>query len=213
MRLLLNSSPITPPPRPYDPAESVRFNPSSMFMTAFVLLLALFFLAFFSVYARRLLSGFRGRPPRHPPPSPPQPQVRIPRRHAFAPVYGLDPSAVRSLPVLSYVGGGGGGNCVVCLSEFEEKERVKVIPRCGHVFHPQCIDAWLLAKGSCPVCRCSDMVTGSGLDVRRELREAGEGRERKVVRVGRSDSCRWRVVEERERETERVVRVRRTFSF
>lgn len=49
------------------------------------------------------------------------------------------------------------GGCVVCLGEFEEKKLVKVIPGCGHVFHPDCIDGWLVLHGSCPICRCSHL--------------------------------------------------------
>lgn len=60
------------------------------------------------------------------------------------------------------------GDCVVCLDEFEEDKELKVIPGCGHLFHPQCIDAWLVSHGSCPVCRCSQLF---GTTVRE-----GEGR-------------------------------------
>ncbi|OAY63605.1 E3 ubiquitin-protein ligase ATL4 [Ananas comosus] len=45
-------------------------------------------------------------------------------------------------------------DCVVCLTKFEEGEDVKVIPMCAHVFHPQCIDRWLVLNDSCPLCRC-----------------------------------------------------------
>lgn len=50
--------------------------------------------------------------------------------------------------------------CVVCLDDFEDREAVKVIPACGHVFHPQCIDQWLVVHRSCPVCRCSRIYGG-----------------------------------------------------
>lgn len=44
-------------------------------------------------------------------------------------------------------------DCAVCLSEFEVGDEVKTLPACGHVFHRECVDPWLLAKGSCPLCR------------------------------------------------------------
>lgn len=70
---------------------------------------------------------------------------------------GLDAAAVAELPVVRYTGGSGGGAaCAVCLVEYGE-EWVKVIPACGHGFHPKCIDTWLMRRGSCPVCRCSEM--------------------------------------------------------
>ncbi|KAG9151251.1 hypothetical protein Leryth_002800 [Lithospermum erythrorhizon] len=34
---------------------------------------------------------------------------------------------------------------------------VKLIPNCGHVFHPYCIDTWLESHVSCPLCRCSNL--------------------------------------------------------
>ncbi|CAA6655569.1 unnamed protein product [Spirodela intermedia] len=71
---------------------------------------------------------------------------------------GLDPLAVRALPLLSYSGSGKEQDgCVVCLSAFEEKETVRAIPSCGHVFHPCCIDSWLICHGSCPLCRSTEL--------------------------------------------------------
>ncbi|MCO5569353.1 hypothetical protein L7F22_023065 [Adiantum nelumboides] len=45
--------------------------------------------------------------------------------------------------------------CPVCLSEFQEAERGRLLPNCKHRFHVECIDTWLLANGTCPVCRAS----------------------------------------------------------
>ncbi|XP_057519996.1 RING-H2 finger protein ATL16-like [Amaranthus tricolor] len=45
--------------------------------------------------------------------------------------------------------------CSVCLSPFEEKEMLRVLPRCKHTFHLDCIDVWLLNNASCPLCRSS----------------------------------------------------------
>ena len=43
--------------------------------------------------------------------------------------------------------------CSVCLSEFEDGQTVKTL-RCGHSFHPECIDTWLVnERAVCPVCR------------------------------------------------------------
>uniref|UniRef100_A0ACD6AI36 Uncharacterized protein n=1 Tax=Avena sativa TaxID=4498 RepID=A0ACD6AI36_AVESA len=43
--------------------------------------------------------------------------------------------------------------CVVCLQELEDGDVVRVLPACRHFFHGGCIDAWLRAHSSCPVCR------------------------------------------------------------
>jgi E3 ubiquitin-protein ligase ATL6/9/15/31/42/55 len=54
------------------------------------------------------------------------------------------------------VGNGGALECAVCLSEFEDGERLRLLlPRCSHAFHPDCIGAWLAGHVTCPVCRCN----------------------------------------------------------
>jgi E3 ubiquitin-protein ligase ATL6/9/15/31/42/55 len=80
---------------------------------------------------------------------------------------GVDPVTIRALPVYSYCGDAKYQiDCAICLSEFEEKEAVKVIPFCKHVFHPECIDMWLSSQVTCPVCRATrfsdEVEEGSG---------------------------------------------------
>ncbi|CAI8588320.1 unnamed protein product [Vicia faba] len=50
-----------------------------------------------------------------------------------------------------------GDTCAVCLGDFEEGEELKTMPECLHSFHVHCIDMWLHAHSSCPICR-----TGAG---------------------------------------------------
>ncbi|GAB2226112.1 hypothetical protein Droror1_Dr00021903 [Drosera rotundifolia] len=50
--------------------------------------------------------------------------------------------------------------CAVCLNEFENGETLRLLPKCSHGFHPECIDAWLFGHSNCPVCR-SDLVPES----------------------------------------------------
>ncbi|XP_030470174.1 putative RING-H2 finger protein ATL21B [Syzygium oleosum] len=42
--------------------------------------------------------------------------------------------------------------CAICLSEYQPKETLRTIPKCGHYFHAQCIDEWLGRNASCPLC-------------------------------------------------------------
>ncbi|KAE8815216.1 RING-H2 finger protein ATL66 [Hordeum vulgare] len=79
-------------------------------------------------------------------------------------VAGLDAAAIAGLPVTMYrpspssASPGGeddAAQCPICLGEFAEGESVKALPRCGHCFHPECVDAWLCSHPSCPVCRGS----------------------------------------------------------
>lgn len=43
--------------------------------------------------------------------------------------------------------------CSICLETFEENMDVRKMPKCGHVFHQLCIDAWLRRKDECPNCK------------------------------------------------------------
>ncbi|CAH3110223.1 unnamed protein product [Pocillopora meandrina] len=42
--------------------------------------------------------------------------------------------------------------CAVCLDEFQNNQLVRTLP-CGHEFHCECVDRWLLAKRTCPLCK------------------------------------------------------------
>ncbi|XP_051126320.1 RING-H2 finger protein ATL18-like [Andrographis paniculata] len=44
--------------------------------------------------------------------------------------------------------------CSICLAEFERADMVSKLPRCGHVFHTECIEKWLdRCHFTCPLCR------------------------------------------------------------
>ena len=45
--------------------------------------------------------------------------------------------------------------CPICLSEYQPKETLKIIPKCQHCFHIECIDEWLSLNATCPICRNS----------------------------------------------------------
>ncbi|KAL0825607.1 hypothetical protein Bca101_049284 [Brassica carinata] len=45
--------------------------------------------------------------------------------------------------------------CPICLNEFEDDETLLLIPKCCHVFHPDCIYAWLQSHATCPLCRAN----------------------------------------------------------
>ena len=46
------------------------------------------------------------------------------------------------------------GTCTICQNDFEKTDKVRSI-KCNHVFHPECIDVWLLENSyKCPICRC-----------------------------------------------------------
>ncbi|XP_059666838.1 RING-H2 finger protein ATL74-like [Cornus florida] len=70
---------------------------------------------------------------------------------------GLKKSALRQIPVAVYGAGISipATDCPICLGEFMEGEKVRVLPKCHHGFHMRCIDIWLASHSSCPTCRQS----------------------------------------------------------
>ncbi|MCO5610813.1 hypothetical protein L7F22_065054 [Adiantum nelumboides] len=70
---------------------------------------------------------------------------------------GLDRSLIDGLPVFSYkVAADGlkdGADCAICLCEFVGDDQLRLLPSCGHAFHTDCIDTWLLSHSTCPLCR------------------------------------------------------------
>ncbi|KAF3953450.1 hypothetical protein CMV_021111 [Castanea mollissima] len=71
---------------------------------------------------------------------------------------GVDPMTILALPLYPYHANSNQINdCVICLSEFEEREAVKEIPFCKHVFHAFCLDMWLSVQNTCPLCRTNQL--------------------------------------------------------
>ncbi|KAG0527889.1 hypothetical protein BDA96_06G272200 [Sorghum bicolor] len=68
---------------------------------------------------------------------------------------GLSSSAVGALPAVRFGDGDSGRatECAVCLGNFDAAELLRVLPACRHAFHTECVDTWLLAHSTCPVCR------------------------------------------------------------
>ncbi|KAI7980722.1 RING-H2 finger protein ATL51 [Camellia lanceoleosa] len=74
---------------------------------------------------------------------------------------GLDESLIKSIAVFKYNKEDGlveGTDCAVCLSEFQENERLRLLPKCSHAFHLPCIDVWLKSHSNCPLCRANVLV-------------------------------------------------------
>lgn len=42
--------------------------------------------------------------------------------------------------------------CPICITEFENDEDVRRLP-CKHLFHPTCVDTWLVQNSHCPCCK------------------------------------------------------------
>ncbi|KAK6942382.1 Zinc finger, RING-type [Dillenia turbinata] len=71
---------------------------------------------------------------------------------------GVDQSFIEALPVFQYkaiIGLKNPFDCAVCLCEFEGDDKLRLLPKCSHAFHVECIDTWLLSHSTCPLCRAS----------------------------------------------------------
>ncbi|CAL5056186.1 unnamed protein product [Urochloa decumbens] len=76
---------------------------------------------------------------------------------------GVDQAFIDALPVFLYsnvVGAAGQEgkepfDCAVCLCEFTADDELRLLPKCSHAFHLECIDTWLLSHSTCPLCRRS----------------------------------------------------------
>ncbi|PIM98112.1 Anaphase-promoting complex (APC), subunit 11 [Handroanthus impetiginosus] len=74
---------------------------------------------------------------------------------------GLDEAFIKTITVCKYKKGDGlieGTECAVCLSEFQENESLRLLPKCSHAFHLPCIDTWLKSQSNCPLCRATVIV-------------------------------------------------------
>ncbi|KAI3920350.1 hypothetical protein MKX01_000689 [Papaver californicum] len=75
---------------------------------------------------------------------------------------GLDEALIKTITVCKYSKRDGfidGTDCSVCLSEFQEDESLRLLPKCSHAFHLSCIDAWLKSHANCPLCRANIVCT------------------------------------------------------
>ncbi|XP_044465277.1 RING-H2 finger protein ATL46-like [Mangifera indica] len=80
---------------------------------------------------------------------------------------GLDQAFIDALPVFLYkeiVGLKEPFDCAVCLCEFSEKDKLRLLPMCSHAFHINCIDTWLLSNSTCPLCRGTLFTSGFSIE-------------------------------------------------
>ncbi|XP_023106295.1 E3 ubiquitin-protein ligase RNF133 [Felis catus] len=59
--------------------------------------------------------------------------------------------------------GPNGDRCVVCFELYKPNDTVRILT-CKHFFHKSCIDPWILAHGTCPMCK-RDILKALGIQV------------------------------------------------
>lgn len=135
----INGQSIQPPP----PTAAASPNPTppnyipSIDPTVVALVCTFLFVGFFSVYHSLKVHGGRSS------------------TGGVSHSTGIDPKLLNTFPILpcSDVIMTSPAECAVCLAEFDHRDMLRLLPTCNHVFHPQCIDAWLTSHVTCPVCR------------------------------------------------------------
>ncbi|XP_044372730.1 E3 ubiquitin-protein ligase Os03g0188200-like [Triticum aestivum] len=159
------STPPPPPPPVAGGLGSGTFNIATSILFVGVIV-ALFLVGFFSAYLRRCADAATGAR-RGGAAANANAAVAAAAAAAFSSAVsrsrrrpGLDVAAMEALPVLTYAraravkAGRGALECAVCLAEFaDDGEKLRLLPGCCHVFHAACIDVWLAAHVTCPVCR------------------------------------------------------------
>ncbi|CAH9070250.1 unnamed protein product [Cuscuta epithymum] len=137
-------------------SNAQRYHMPPFFIFLLCLLAAVFvFLSYFSILKRYRKEG----------PPPPEPSredfIDADQTPVDYPIWhirtvGLPESVIESILVFSYKTGEGlteGSDCSVCLTEFQEDESLRLLPKCSHAFHVSCIDTWLRSHKNCPMCR------------------------------------------------------------
>lgn len=158
--------PILSPPSPPPPSSGNRISPAVLFVI--VILAVLFFISgLLHLLVRFLIkhpsATASSRSNRFPEISTSDALQRQLQQLFHLNDSGLDQAFIDALPVFHYkeIVGSGGGNgaaqepfdCAVCLCEFSEKDKLRLLPMCSHAFHLNCIDTWLQSNSTCPLCR------------------------------------------------------------
>lgn len=53
-------------------------------------------------------------------------------------------------------------SCSICLDDYEVGEKLRLLPKCGHAFHTECILPWLKDRqGCCPICKKGVLQDGA----------------------------------------------------
>ena len=73
--------------------------------------------------------------------------------------------------------------CTICLEDFAPGDKLKVLP-CGHEYHQECIEPWLLEKSSlCPLCK-QNITAGADFHASPRPGEETNGRESPRLEAG-----------------------------
>ncbi|PWZ05397.1 putative RING-H2 finger protein ATL49 [Zea mays] len=167
-------APPAPPPPPGSPAIERKLSPGVLLLIA-ILAMVFFIFGLLNLLAQNLLRLRRARRRRRvgdaaaPDGSSPTAFQGQLQQLFHLHDAGVDQAFIDALPVFPYRAVAVGRraakdadadadepfDCAVCLCEFADDDKLRLLPTCGHAFHVPCIDAWLLSHSTCPLCRAS----------------------------------------------------------
>ncbi|KAK6146185.1 hypothetical protein DH2020_020054 [Rehmannia glutinosa] len=135
------------------PGNGYAFSGTIMLTAAIGTLFAfVVFLVGLHLYARRYLRRLRRR-------NAARTHIVIFANNRHPTDHGLEAAVLNSLPVFPYSSSKAAEadqpplECAVCLTDFEENDAVRLLPKCNHSFHIECIDMWFHSHSTCPLCR------------------------------------------------------------
>ncbi|KAG5225846.1 RING-H2 finger protein [Salix suchowensis] len=198
-----------PPPQPELDADG--FNLSTKVSPSILLIIIILAIIFFVSGLLHLLVRFLSRPPNRETDDLESVTALQGQLQQLFHLHdaGVDQTFIDALPVFHYktiIGLKNPFDCAVCLCEFEPEDKLRLLPKCSHAFHMECIDTWLLSHSTCPLCRacllsdfspnngCSPivLVLESGGESSREIvndREANVGRTTSVLTANSHLGC------------------------
>ncbi|XP_073018354.1 RING-H2 finger protein ATL13-like [Primulina eburnea] len=158
-----------PPPIPASQYSGSGFNLNNKVSPSVLLIIIIIAIIFFISGLLHLLVRFLLRPPNRDPDEMENVTALQGQLHQLFHLHdsGVDQSFIDTLPVFNYkaiIGVKDPFDCAVCLCEFEGEDKLRLLPKCSHAFHMDCIDTWLLSHSTCPLCRATllpDFNTGN----------------------------------------------------
>eukprot|EP00262_Sarcandra_glabra_P010737 TRINITY_DN26133_c0_g1_i1.p1 TRINITY_DN26133_c0_g1~~TRINITY_DN26133_c0_g1_i1.p1 ORF type:complete len:378 (+),score=40.96 TRINITY_DN26133_c0_g1_i1:143-1276(+) len=151
--------PLEPPP----PNHSTKSNLSIHIIIIISVAVTIFLLlSYYGIIVKLWVSRRRRRPPPTAQSDTTQPddfddETQDPIHHIwYVRTVGLEQAVINSISVCKYKRGDGlveSTECSVCLTEFKDDENLRLLPKCSHAFHVDCIDTWLNSHTNCPLCR------------------------------------------------------------
>ncbi|KAL0800753.1 hypothetical protein Bca101_055928 [Brassica carinata] len=77
--------------------------------------------------------------------------IFVPGQDPLSKTGGLTSFELSSLPIVFRCKEG--LECAICLSELVKGDKARLLPKCNHSFHVECIDMWFQSHSTCPICR------------------------------------------------------------